>query len=348
MAAAVAIAAGGVGWWIARAEPAESRAAREAPDRRSLAGALEQTSLAVIARVLDLRDAGGDAELATVEILARMRGDAPTEPLRVVAPRGPRRGNDREGAYFAPGEVSLLLLRRDGERWTPVPGFRQAHVDLDPAPAGLEAVASLLRDYARAIDAGDDDERKATLKRGALIANPTIRSGVLFDLAPRLEREDSEFVRALLAPDHPDSVRTWAVHATSALEPESFPAELRARVASDPSIGVRQAALVACGARGDRRDLPVLRIGLRDPSPEVRIVAVQAFELPETVPVFRDHYTTESSPDVRRAILGQLGHLGTAEAVEALNEIREHETDESLREHAAMAQRAAESTAAAR
>lgn len=193
---------------------------------------------------------------------------------------------------------------------------------------------------------GDAAALVSALQRGTALRSRELRRAVLGDLALRVRSVELPWLRRTIADRNaPEDLRQWAVAATASLDLPELPPELAALLDRDESVGLRQAALRAHGTRGGGAELDVLRRGLDDPDPGVRLAAVDAFATPAAVSLLARHFDAERAPEVRLAIVGRLGSAGTPAALDALRALRAGATDPSLREMIDLALAAAESRA---
>jgi hypothetical protein len=301
---------------------------RPARDADSLLAALRATQGASIVRVLETPPrASSEWQL---EVLDPLRSEPSGPRLRLAATAG---GCGADQRAPEPGTLALLLLRRSAAGWVCDAHYRASHVAL--APDERAQTAELVRGALGAIESGaSESEGFAAFLRGHVgIANPTLRRGVLFDLAPRLDADDLAFLLDLTGPGHPDDVRAWAVVSLSGVTQE-LPAEIAGLLTASESERVREAVLQLLGSRRQARDLPLFERALGDESAALRRVAVDNLVVPESVPLLLGRFAREPDAAVQAAIVRKLGEIGGPAAADGLASIAEHTADAGLRREA--------------
>jgi HEAT repeat protein len=284
----------------------------------------------VIVRVLAAPRAG--STVWPVEVLEPLRG-ASAGPLSVHAAPG---GCGAEGRPLAPGEIALLLLSRGAAGFHCDQRYRASHVALAPAERG--PAGALVRGLVAALedDRTGSEAFAAFLRERVTLPNPELRRAVLFDLAPRLDRDDVAFLLRLTGREQPQDVRAWAV-VSLAGKVDTLPPEVAALLAPDESESVREAVLQLLGARRRAEDLPLFERALGDGSAALRRVAVENLTVPEAVPLLLARFEREPDPAVQAAIVRKLGTLGGGAAADGLASIAARTGDAALQREAELA-----------
>jgi hypothetical protein len=316
--------------WLAL--PALATLGRESA---SILRAVRSADAIVLGRFVSV--SSGEAEQhADLEVLSSLRGEVESRlRVRSALTADGRRLPDE--CYFMAGEKALVLLERSGREWRCLTGTAQAKIPLAD-PAAEAAALDLMRAYLEATAAGADPARlKQALLGAVAIEDEQLRTGVRFDLARLLTPADLPLLDGLYTDrGRPVSLRAWALASLAGLgvpPPPGLPDLL------DPAepIAVRQAVVQVYGARRSAEDLPVFERALRDPSAEVRGLAVANLQFPEAVSLLGSHFEREPDLEVRLAVVRNLGLIGSPQAREKLRAIRADAREPALRQAAELA-----------
>jgi hypothetical protein len=294
---------------------------------------VQRAEVVVLARAVAL-ETGEEAQYAELEVGSALRGEVGKRiRVRSALTDAGRRLPDE--CYFAVGEKALLLLERSGGELRCLPGSAQARIPLEEGEQAEAEAVSLMRAYLEADARGGGGGRlKEQLAQAVEIRNPQLQSGVLFDLGRLLSERDLGLLAGLyLDPAHSEPVRAWAIAALAGLGVDP-PAGLDALLAPSEPLSVRQAVVQVYAAGPRAAHLEVFERALADPRPELRRLVVENLSFPEAVPLLGSQWTKESDPDVRLAIVRNLGLIGTAPALEILEAIAAETRDPAIREAA--------------
>ncbi len=320
-------------------------ATRLAPGADSLQTALNAAEYVLTVQVVEVKR-GADAEYSELLVLTNLKGELPDNRITVKSALTSIGQQRPEAIYFKTGESALVLLERRNDHYISISDSTQSKVVWNEDFVSHNQILDLINGYLAIPASGpvDIDKFRAFLKNQITIANEQLRRGVIYDLAKLLRKEDRSFLRQLLAdPAVPEGVRVWAIHNVAALCPSDLPSELQELLTQDTSVRIRQIVLNTVGERGSPDDLPLLIRGLQDPDSDVREVAVEAFMIPDIVPILQNHFEQETADNVRIAIIRKLGRIASCEAIKVLKQIGSNATDTSISRETARARAAAES-----
>jgi hypothetical protein len=316
----------------------ESAEARRAPPPVSLVSSLREADVVVVARAAAARSTG----YVELEVIESCKGSPGPARIAVacpaaggVEPRQPE-GCPEDGALV----LAFLATQAAEPSLLPLPHL--GLVSLDPTEPGEACAVTAQVDRA----SGDPQSLAVALRRGSGLRSGGLRRAALSDLAPLVGPADLPWLRRTIGDRAAlEELRLWAVVRTASLELPELPVEVAELLEPGDGVRLRQAALRAHGARGDHADLDILRRGLADPDPAVRLAAVDAFDAPAAVALLARQLAVEGSSEVQVAIVGRLGASGTPEAMDALRALRARAPEPALLELIEVALRAAESRA---